>query len=158
MISFKGYMIFSLPLFFSMVFQSSAELDIDLVLVVVALVTSAIGSSTQITHKNLKKSISIKEISAIYTTGVMVALMAYFLGVWQNNLVIAALASVFGSYMSLDLFEGMKKAVIGILGVFPKAFEMYVKSKTGIGNYNSPGGPRQHQRRSEDDDEFSDDI
>ena len=127
--SFKISMIFVYIATYD-VFQSlSTGNNIDMVYILVALICSFVGSSVQVSHKNLERGISKKEVWAIYVTSVMVAIMGYFIGDYTKRILWVALFSVFVSYMSLDLFKAAKKAVLGIVGFLPKAFWMYVKFK-----------------------------
>ncbi len=107
--------------------------DIDLVLIFIALVCSMVGSSVQVVHTNLERGISTKEIVAIYVTGVMIALLAYIVGMSQT-LIYAALIAVFGSYLSLSLFKSIKKAVVAIINILPDVFKEYLRQKLNIKN------------------------
>lgn len=111
---------------------SKGDYDFDLVLILVALVTSAVGSTVQISHKNLEKNILKKEVFAIYSTSIMVAIISYFLGVWTNKVFVTALVSTIGSYMSLELLKSIEGAVKGILNIAPELFKMFVKSKFNL--------------------------
>ena len=106
--------------------------EIDLIYVVVALVCSFVGSSVQITHKTLRRVVHNKEIVAVYVTGIMISIMAYFVGVQTEKVMYVALIAVFASYMSLDLFAGLKKAILAIVAILPDAFRQYIKYKMGL--------------------------
>jgi len=109
--------------------------DIDFVLIFVALVCSIVGSSVQVVHTNLERGISSKEIWAIYVTGVMVAILSYIVGMSQT-LIYAALIAVFGSYLSLDLFRGVKRSILAIVSIFPDVFREYLKQKLNLKDKN----------------------
>lgn len=124
---------FVIPAFFDVFNKSSqGQYDYDLVLVMVAIVTAVVGSTVQISHKNLEKAILKREVFAIYTTSMMVAIISYFLGVWTEKLVVTALVSSVASYMSLELFETIKKAILTITNGLPSLWEGYWRSKYKI--------------------------
>ena len=132
----KGYMIFSAPAVYAVYQNIVYDVDIDITLFVVAIVTSLVGSTMQITHKNLelqKKgdgSISGAEIWAIYITGLVFGMIAYFIGYEKKNIFYAMLIGIFGSYMSLDLFTAIKKATLYLAEKLPDIIvEQYLKSK-----------------------------
>ncbi len=127
----KGYMIFSAPAFVSVYENLVYGTQIDFTIVIVAIVTSLIGSTMQITHKNLDQKrrqlpvISKLEIYAIYVTGVVFGILAYYVGQEKSNLLYTMLIGIFGSYMSLDLFKYGKAAVISLLQKLPDALLQY---------------------------------
>lgn len=132
----KGYMIFTLPAATAIYRNLVNDIELDFTLVIIAIVTSLVGSTMQITHKNLDmkkkgmKNITSVEIYAIYVTGVVFGMISYLVGHEQKNLLYAMIIGVFGSYMSLDLFKGIRIAVLAIVKQLPEiVIEHYLKSK-----------------------------
>lgn len=118
--TFKLWYLCTLPAVVN-IFENAVtdKYEFDLVLIFVSLVCSFVGSSVQLVHKNLETKIELKEILAVYVTGLMVALAGYFLGEYTKKLFITALATVFASYMSLDLFASGKKASLYFVSKLP---------------------------------------
>lgn len=132
----KIFMVFSAPALMS-VFQNIVyNTPVDLTMVIVAVATSLVGSTMQITHKNLdlkkkkEDSISSAEIYAIYITGIVFGLIAYMVGQEKKNLLYTMIIGVFGSYMSLDLFAVIKTTILkGIPKIFDALIDNYVSKK-----------------------------
>lgn len=124
-------MLFSIP-FVANVFRNIVENEpLDLTLLVVAAVTCILGSTMQISHKNLdqkkkhKPLIYKTEVLAIYITGIVIGMIAYMIGHKHKEIVYTMLIGVFGSYMSLDLFHGLRVAMIALLKKLPDAIIQY---------------------------------
>ena len=77
---------------------------------------------TQLAHKNLEHDITRKEILAVYVSAFMVAFMGYAGQMYSGETLLSAVSTVFASYMSLELFDGLKKAVSSIIKRIPNAF------------------------------------
>lgn len=127
----KGYMIFSAPALISLYENLVYGTEVDFTIVIVAIVTSLVGSTMQITHKNLDQKrknepiISKFEVYAIYITGVVFGILAYYVGHEKSSLLYTMLIGIFGSYMSLDLFKYGKAAVITLIQKLPDALLQY---------------------------------
>ena len=72
----------------------------NFVMMTTVLVTSIIGSSVQITHKQMEYNIKAKEILAIYLTGFFFAYTAYIIG-----------------DMSVNYFDNIKKPLLNPLHI-----------------------------------------
>ena len=96
--------------------------NINVTLVFVFLVCAMVGSSTQLAHKNLDHDIGKKEILAVYVSAFMVAFMGYAGQMYSGETLLSAVCTVFASYMSLELFDGLKKAINGIIMRIPNVF------------------------------------
>lgn len=108
------------------------EGQFDLVLVIVALVCSFVGSSVQVAEKNHKKKpISKSEAILIYAAGFLIAIMGYGLGVYTNKLFLTALFSAFVSYMSIEFLNGLKRATNRIINFMPEIVRDYLQNKYG---------------------------
>lgn len=111
-----------IPFSLSMLHTFQETGKVNLTLCFVFLVCAVVGSSTQLAHKNLDHDISRKEVIAVYVTAFMVAIMGYAGQMYSGETLISAVATVFASYMSLELFDGLKKAVSGIINRIPSVF------------------------------------
>ncbi|NNE33222.1 MAG: hypothetical protein HKN40_12725 [Winogradskyella sp.] len=129
-------MIFVAPFVVNLFRNLSGGETIDLVLMVVAATTSFFGSTLQIAHKNLAQKKNHKpliykiEVFAIYVTGITFGIIAYFVGDKYQEILYTMLIGIFGSYMSLDIFRGLKVAVVVLLKKLPDAIiQYYLNSK-----------------------------
>ena len=137
-------MVFSIPFVVNLFRNVTGSEAIDLTLLTVAVVTCAVGSSMQITHKNLsakkqhKPLIYKVEVAAIYITGIAFGIIAYFVGERYRETVYTALIGIFGSYMSLDLLKAFKIAFLALIKKLPDAIiQYYLNSKNNGGNTGS---------------------
>lgn len=106
--------------------------DIDFVILWIGFIAALVGASLQVAHKNLNKPIESKEIVAIYVGAFMVTLISYASGMYWQKPIITALIASFASYMSLELFEGLKKSLLSIVRFIPDLFKDIIKSRYNL--------------------------
>lgn len=119
----KLWSIFLVPLFINiMKVVNHSEEDIDLVLVLICLVCSFVGSSAQLSQHNMERQVTFKEVVAVYTSGVMVALLGYAAATFSGSILITSMCVVIVSYMSLEFFDLVRQGISKILLQIPNAF------------------------------------
>ena len=119
----KLWSVFLLPLFFNIAkVVNGMEEDVDLVLVVICLICSFVGSSAQLSQQHLERSVSLKEVVAVYVSGVMVAILGYSTAAYSGQILITAMCVVIVSYMSLEFFNLVRQGISKILLQIPNAF------------------------------------
>jgi DNA integrity scanning protein DisA with diadenylate cyclase activity len=106
--------------------------DIDFVILWIGFIASIVGASLQIAYKNLKKPILLKEVFAIYVSAFMVTLISYAAGLYWQKPIITALIASFASYMSLELFEGLKTTILRIVSHLPTVFKDFFKARYNL--------------------------
>ena len=119
----KLWGIFLFPLFMNILkVVNHLEEDIDLVLVLICLICSFVGSSAQLSQHYMERSVSLKEVVAVYVSGVMVALLGYATASYSGSILIVSMCVVIVSYMSLEFFDLVRQGVSKILLQIPNAF------------------------------------
>lgn len=126
----KVWTIFLLPLFLN-IFKvvNGLEENIDLVLVVICLICSFVGSSAQLSQQYMERKVSFREVLAVYVSGIMVALLGYATAAYSGQILITAMCVVIVSYMSLEFFDLVKRGISKILLQIPDAFWQIVYNK-----------------------------
>lgn len=129
----KIYMLFTFPVIFDLYYRimQTGEFEFNPVLLMIAIIASIIGSTVQATHTSLKRKVLIKEIIAIYVTGLFIAYFAYELGNYYDNFTLTGLSSAIFSYVSIDFVVAMRDIIIKRL---PKALMDAFRNFINSGN------------------------
>ena len=133
-------MVFAAPGLVNLFRSFSGSEPLDLNLLVVAAVSCIVGSTMQISHKNLaqkkehKPLIYWTEVIAIYVTGIVFGFAAYFVGE-KYELWVSMTVGTIGSYLSLDFFSYLRNRLPKFLDTI---FEAIIRSKINDkGNENN---------------------
>ena len=100
--------------------QLTGEIKVNVTLLVVAIITSVMGSSVQVAHTNLEKKIRFAEVFAIYISGIFVAYFSYELGYYYNSFALTGVSSAILSYISIEFILTFKNSVIFVLKAVTK--------------------------------------
>tara|TARA_R110000822_G_scaffold127454_4_gene262978 strand:- start:1826 stop:2281 length:456 start_codon:yes stop_codon:yes gene_type:complete len=148
-------MIFNVTKLFTLVFAFDlyykalvlTDLRINYILLIIAIVGSTFGSTTQLTHlglKNieLKKKIPIAQVLAIYSSGLFIGYFSYIAGSYYNDPHITAFSSAIFSYISIEFIIAVKDMVMyfikGITKKLPDAVISYfINNRNNNNNDNN---------------------
>lgn len=118
-------MLFISSFFFDAFMQliDNGYVEIDLSLLIIAVLTSFGGSLLQIFESKKNNKLKKFDIPYIITSGAFLAYLIYEVGEKTGLNHYVAVASALGGYMSLDILQGIKK-VFGFLPDLTKLFLM----------------------------------
>ena len=102
--------------------------EIDLSLLIIAVLTSFGGSLLQIFENKKDNKLKKYDIPYIITSGAFLAYIIYEIGEKTGLNHYVAVASALGGYMSLDILQGIKNTGKMIQTFLPNAFKSIVKN------------------------------
>ena len=130
----KIYLLFCLPAFFDMYFKmlTTGEFQYNVNYIIIALVSYLIGSTAQGTAKNKINKLKFKDWAAIYSTGLIIAVISYWAGVYYDSYALTGISSVIVSYFSIEFLDMVTETFKAIMKRVPNIFS---KLATDIAKY-----------------------
>ena len=130
----KGYMVFLIPGVYAIVEGIFTPVSLDVVAVVVSFSAAIVGSSLQLSEKQMIKQLTKAEIVYVYIAGTVIAILSHGVWYWKENFWYLGVTAVIFSYMSLDILPAIRKAILKIVAFLPDIFRTYLLSKLNTPN------------------------
>ena len=127
----KGYIV--LYLFGGIAFLENISIrtvssnDMDLVLLLLALVSVFFGSCLQ--YVEVKKDNKTNERIRIIFAAPVVVLVSWGLGYYLNKWWLTTIIATLGGFMSLDLLESIKNGSLKVFQYLPEVMKKYIDKK-----------------------------
>ena len=121
--------LFSLPFLVNIYQTQTGDTSLDYVYMAGAIVPMIIGAFAAIRKKGEKSKVTSGDKITIFSYGAVIAILAYAIGKIKLGFHGTLIISVLGSFMSVDLLNGLAKSMVQISSNLKDNWDSYWGSK-----------------------------